>query len=640
MCGIAGIVGKNDPSSIQRMRKAMHHRGPDDSGIFLDNCVSLGMTRLAILDLSYAGHQPMGTPDGRYWIVYNGEMYNFVEERKRLEKHGIKFSTNTDTEVVLRLYEMHGQGCLDRIRGMFAFAIWDKLEQRLFAARDPMGIKPLYYSSVGDLLLFASEIKALLASGLMLKEIEVHALYQFLLIGYVLPPRSMVKNVKILEPGYYFIWCKGKLNLEKYWDLSTKKSSDRKKVSYGEAKEQIRTQLFASVKEQLVSDVPLGVFLSGGLDSAVVTACMAEATSGSIECFSMGFEQSKDVLDETDNAMITARHFGANFHKLIISGRDISDNFDDFINALDQPSVDGLNTYFVSKFAKSDVTVALCGLGGDELFAGYSRAWRIASEQTNGSLWRTWLAGFLSSNASALLPYYIKHRLQYEADKRDILSSYALASQIFTSEQVSNILAPNFVDPSKKSLRVAEEIQSYDDPSLKDPISRVSRLDLKTFMAGRLLRDMDAVSMSHSLEVRFPLIDKLFVSYAFSLPSSFKHSLNGNKKNQEFKEGNFAYAADGIKRILFDAFSDCLPPQFGQRNKMGFRLPFENWLKTNLSSRIEATFNSEHSAPFLNTNGLRHLWKAFQQRKVGWAKIWLILILDSWYHQVFNGKIQ
>ena len=634
MCGIAGIVGEPDQESVQRMTASLRHRGPDDTGTYMDHQIVLGITRLAILDLSPAGHQPMSTSKGRYWIVYNGEMYNFQEERRRLESRGHVFCSNSDTEVVLHLYQEYGMDCVHHMRGMFAFAVWDHWERRLFAARDRLGINPLLFASSGGRLVFASELKALLASGLVGRQMDHHGLCQCLLLGYVLPPLPMVSGVKSLAPGQYLTWSQGRLRVGTYWDVGSRESIIRSDADYAEARGQIRSHVLTAVKEQLVSDVPLGVFLSGGLDSAVVVAAMSSAGAGRIESFSIGFDQADDGLDETDAAAITARHFGTHHHKLAVTGYDVANQFDSFVASLDQPSVDGLNTYFASQFARGGVTVALSGLGGDELFAGYGWARRIADEQVHPAPWRSPLALGMATPVARLLPARLRWRLQRAAAKSDVLTSYALSGQLFVPDKAAYLLHPDFARTEEADFSVVGQLAMHDDPTLEAPIRRVARLDLKTFMAGRVLRDMDAVSMAQSREVRFPLIDHRLVDYAFALPQGYKYGgLNGAYSNV-YEEGAVTYTQGGIKRILFDAFAADLPPNFGHRRKAGFFMPFDRWLRNDLAARVESVLKGGDTVPLFRAEGLRLLWSRWQTGRAGWGQVWLVLVLDTWYRQV------
>jgi asparagine synthase (glutamine-hydrolysing) len=354
----------------------MHHRGPDDSGQFSDGQVSLGMTRLAILDPSSGGHQPMMTHDERIVVVYNGELYNFRSEKALLEKQGHTFSSSSDTEVVLRMYEHYGDDFVKRMRGMFALAIYDRRRgpgrERLLLARDQMGIKPLVYAHVDGRLVFASEIKALLASGLVTAEIDPVSLRLLLTYGSVYQPRTIIRGVQMLLPAHRLVIENGRERIERYWSLGLDRDASLRTRSYEEQVERVAAALEESVRLQMISDVPLGAFLSGGVDSALLAALMARQKGvGRLKTFSVGFEGEAEDIDETDDAERTARHIGTEHSRIVVRGADVRERICHIARGLDQPTVDGVNSYFVSLAARQAVTVAISGTGGDELFAGY-----------------------------------------------------------------------------------------------------------------------------------------------------------------------------------------------------------------------------------------------------------------------------
>src|SRR5690348_15362202 len=355
---------------------AMHHRGPDDRGTLTRGDVTLGMTRLAIIDISSGGHQPMETPDGLISIVYNGELYNFRSERELLEAKGHRFVSSSDTEVVLKMYEHYGDDFLLRMRGMFALAIHDRRRgpgrERLLLARDQMGIKPLLYGHVRGQLVFASELKALLASGLITPEIDEVALRLLLTYGSVYQPRTILRGVRALLPAHRMIVENGTDRIEPYWSLRADQDKHLRALPYEQQIQEVTRALEESVRLQMISDVPLGAFLSGGIDSSLLVAMMArQVTSERVKTFSVGFEAEGREIDETDDAERTARFIGTDHSRVVVSGGEVRDRISHIAYALDQPSVDGVNSYFVSLAARRAVTVAISGTGGDELFAGY-----------------------------------------------------------------------------------------------------------------------------------------------------------------------------------------------------------------------------------------------------------------------------
>ena len=397
MCGICGVWGGEGREAVGAMVGAMRHRGPDDSGAFDDRRAALGMTRLAIIDTSAGGHQPMQTPDGNITLVYNGELYNFREERRLLEARGCEFRSTSDTEVVLRMYEHYGDDFLKRMRGMFALALYDRRRgpgrERLLLARDQMGIKPLLYARRGGRLVFASEVKALLASGLIEPEVDPVSLRLLLSYGSVYQPRTILRGVRMLLPAHRLIVEGGGERVERYWSLGLDRREGLRLRPYEELVEEMASVLEESVRLQMVSDVPLGAFLSGGVDSSLLVALMARQVTGHrVKTFSVGFEGEGRDIDETDDAERTARHIGTDHTRVIVSGEDVRERIRHIAYGLDQPTVDGVNSYFVSMAARRAVTVAISGTGGDELFAGYPWFALMALDETERRSVPAWKA--------------------------------------------------------------------------------------------------------------------------------------------------------------------------------------------------------------------------------------------------------
>jgi asparagine synthase (glutamine-hydrolysing) len=640
VCGIAGIIGNFSKEVTELMVAKMHHRGPDDQGVWASEHAVLGMSRLSIIDLSPAGHQPMSTPNGRYWIVYNGEVYNFQQKRRMLEQKGHVFISNSDTEVVLHLYQEYGHACLEHLRGMFAFAVWDTFECTLFAARDQLGIKPFLYSELpGKGFIFASEVKALLASGLVKRDVDWYSFQNYLLLGSVQPPRTMVAGVNALLPGQYLTYRDGRLDINTYWDITAETTPAPFQGDLQGAAQELRHLFSESIEEQQISDVPVGVFLSGGLDSASVLALMAKGRSLPVKSFSVGFEKTNQDIDETQFAVETARYIGSDHYNIIVTADDVESSLDHFISGLDQPSIDGLNSYFVSRFARSKVTVALSGIGGDELFAGYSRARRILAGQSMPAFFRSSIFKSASyKSAKALTRFSLKnaHRVKYHlADRFDLVSNYAVSHQVFSEFELAHYLDGGFWSGCRP-VNAADMIRSSDRSDLSDPWKRISCLDIKTFMAPQLLRDMDAVGMIHSLEVRFPLLDIRIVDFARSLPLDlvFDNSLNSNDSSASTN-----YASGQVKRILVEATRDTLPKPLIGRKKVGFALPYRSWLEGSLSSRVKETLTSDRliDSPF-SRSSIQSILKDFEHNHASWKKVWALLIFFGWQRSVLQGK--
>lgn len=598
MCGIAGIIGNSDEGITRRMLENTRHRGPDDTGMYVDGQCAIGMNRLAIIDLSDAGHQPMTSDDGRYTIVYNGEIYNFKEIRRSLEAKGVTFRSHTDTEVLLKGYIAYGEDILQKIRGMFAFVIWDKTQKKAFGARDHMGIKPFLYHHRDGVFIFSSEMKGMLANPLVARKLSSQGLQLFLSYGYVGAPYTIIENVFALKPGECFTLADNKMSIRTYWDIPAFR---RTSMSYDACRQTLKELVIGSVKEELVSDVPLGLFLSGGLDSAVVLSAMRLAGKERIDTFSLGFENFG--VSEEAEAEVVARHFGTNHHTHIVSGKTVAAEFGSFIEAMDQPCIDGLNVYLVSKYTRQHVTVALSGLGPDELFLGYK--WQ------RSAIPPAWFSKPVQQLFLAFLPVLKKiwpprfiGVLHYFTQVHDPLLFYRQLNRILTCEEIQALMGSDY-HPGLNDAYVS----MYDLPGETELYSRISRLDMKLFMAARVLSISDTTSMYHSLEVRFPLIDKKIVEFSRTLPPEFKMNLEkaAGIKPWSTYEGAETYEGSGVKKILYEAFKTELPAGFGLRAKKGFKFPYEQWMKNELKD-----FTTSRSV--------------LKNAEQSWHK----LILDSW----------
>jgi asparagine synthase (glutamine-hydrolysing) len=570
MCGIAGIIGNNNSTVLKNMLIATRHRGPDDHGTFTDDHCSIGMNRLSILDLSSAGHQPMFSEDKRFVIVYNGEVYNFIAIRDELKKLGYTFYSNSDTEVVLKGYIAYGKGILNKIRGMFAFVVWDKQTQTAFGARDHMGIKPFYYHHQNGVFTFCSEIKGMLQQPAIKKQVSQDGLRLFLSYGYVGAPLTILKDVFALKPGECFTLSANNLNIEQYWDIPLYLPTD---LSYEESKNKLKQLVVDKVNEELVSDVPLGLFLSGGLDSTAVLAAMRLSGKENIETFSLGFEGFE--ASEEEDAEIAAKYYNTKHHTHIISGKTVAKEFEGFIEAMDQPCIDGLNIYLVSKFTRNHVTVALSGLGPDELFLGYK--WQRSAAAPPLIHPKTFK--IISPALYKIVPKRYLGVLDYIKNSQDAVTFYSSINRTLNDETVSELL--HSINVAQKN---SEWVNTFDNPEETEIYSRISRLDLKLFMGARVLPISDATSMYHSLEVRFPLIDKEIVEFSRKLPSSYKMNIKKAKHIRPWSkyEGVETYEGSGVKKILYDAFRDQLPPGFGTRAKKGFKFPYQQWIQNEL----------------------------------------------------------
>jgi asparagine synthase (glutamine-hydrolysing) len=556
MCGIAGVlsVTPREPSleaPVNTMRQALRHRGPDDDGSWRsrDGHAIFAHTRLAVLDLTPAGHQPMSTPDGRYTISFNGEILNFHELRRSLEQRGIRFLTKCDTEVILRAYEADGPACIASLRGMFAFALWDERERTCLLARDRFGIKPLYYHHAGGLLTFASEVKALIASGLVPSTLDANGLFGYFLTGTVPEPCTLLRDVKCLEAGTYALWKNGALASQKYWELSFDDTDD------GDPVARARAALVDSVEHHFISDAPVGIFLSGGLDSTALVALASRNKDRDLHTFSLAFPGSID--DEGAVARRTAAHFQTRHTEWPIDGRTAMDLFRAFLRASDQPSIDGLNTFAVSKLAREHgMKVVLSGLGGDELFAGYKSFDDVPrlSALNRGLSYTGPLRTAVGEGLQRLAHDPRWRRLgDVLTQPPDLATTYTMFRGIFTRAEAEVLVRSYVGDAPSRLCHPANDVAGS-DPTPRDAISR---LELTRYMRNQPLRDGDTMSMAWGLELRVPFLDGPLVDTLSSIPASVR-----------LQPG---------KRFLLQAVPE-VPAWVTSQPKRGFLFPFERWL--------------------------------------------------------------
>jgi asparagine synthase (glutamine-hydrolysing) len=569
MCGIIGAVSlKQDQFSQDQFKAALEclaHRGPDDQGLWQnqEKTALLGNRRLKIIDLSPAGHQPMETQ--KTIITYNGEIYNFKTLKNALKAQGIKFYSQTDTEVILKLYETQGLDFAKKLDGMFAIALWDKTRNRLILARDRLGIKPLYYAKVPGSLIFASELKALIKANLIERTLNPSALKTLLSLGSVLEPETIVKGVKMLPPATLLIWEKGILKSKPFWQLGFGK----KEYSQQQAVSLLKQKLTQAVSERLISERPLGVFLSAGYDSSTVAYLAQKATRAPIKTLTVSFEAQKDphALDEAKFAGHLAKTLDTRHQEIQISSHDLKNSFQHFIASYDQPSIDGLNTYLISQAAsQAGLTVVLSGLGGDELFGGYK-------------------------TFKVLVPIY-----QLLPKNLFNLPLYLRARQIFPKSLVQKLIKIPL--PKTKLLPPALPPEAFD---------KVSQLELNFYLKNQLLRDTDVMSMSHSIELRVPMLDYQLIETVASIPTQLKQG--------------------GYKKLLKATIRDWLPPEILERPKQGFVLPFDSWLRGPLKPELDQIFYSElKESRVFQALTAQKIWQKFLKNKLHWSRPWLIAV--------------
>ncbi len=640
MCGICGVWGCLTPEPTNQMVLAMHHRGPDDSGVYFDSNISLGMARLAVIDLNPTGHQPMSNPEQTIWIVYNGEVYNFQEQRRHLEKLGYQFISESDTEVVIRLYEHYGDDFLLRLRGMFALAIYDKRKgpgkERLLLARDQLGIKPLLYTEANGRLIFASEIKAMLASGLVGREIDPNSLRLLMTFGSVYQPNTMLKGVKMLLPAHRLIMENGRARIERYWSLGADRYPELRNLPYQEQVQALSEALQESVRLQMISDVSLGAFLSGGVDSSILVAMMARESSQHVKTFSVGFESEGANIDESNDARRTAQFLGTNHTHVLVRGSEVRESILHIASGLDQPSVDGVNSYFVSKAARQGMTVAISGTGGDELFAGYPWFLNMATEQKRQpALWANALSALAVQPIFDNIPFTkIKRGVSQARKLAGFLNRYALQYQIFGSTGAAAMISSGLYRSSYAGRAEYYDLAAIDELSEGTTIERVTGLCMRGYTTNQLLRDIDAVSMSHSLEVRVPYLDTVLMDMALSLPDQTKLNLempaNGPKNT---------YRATGAKRILIDVGRPLLPRDFDIQPKRGFAMPFDAWLSNPLKDVFQDALSETtvRSRGWFDVNAVTNMKNNFLEGRSSWPQPWLLMMTELWASQVFDG---
>lgn len=570
MCGIAGVVGRGARAALPGMLGEIAHRGPDDEGTWHDDAreVALAHRRLSILDPTPAGHQPMCSADGRLWMVYNGEVYNFAELRAELEGVGERFRSHTDTEVILAGYARWGPGVLPRLRGMFAFAIWDVERGELFLARDRFGIKPLYWARTPrGAFAFASELAALLAGGVVSRRVDPQAVWEFLSYGAVAQPHTILADARALLPGHWMRVRGGEARTVCWWDLEEATRERRRALAgipYAEAVEGVRERLRDAARAHMVADVPVGAFLSGGIDSTAVVGLASALVPHPLRTFAVGFEARHAGMSELKWARLAAERFGTEHREVVVTARDAAESFDALVEAWDQPSLDGTNSWFVSRAAREHVPVSLSGVGGDELFGGYPHFRRVALASGVAPAGAPALRAALGPVGRALPG-------RWRADLQAIAAApgerLACVRRLMTEEEKQRAVSSTF--PRGATRAPAERVDGMMRDGL-DAVQQVSYAEAGGYLRDTLLRDVDAMGMAHALEIRPVLLDHELAEYAFALPARFK------------------LARSQSKRVLVDALAGVLPEPIARRRKMGFELPLNAWLGTVLRERARA----------------------------------------------------
>ena len=624
MCGIAGFVERAQTSGpvpdgqdlVTRMCEVIRHRGPDDQGIHVEPGVALGMRRLSIIDLA-GGHQPIANEDGSVWIVFNGEIYNFRELRRELETLGHRFSTSTDTEVIVHAYEAWGTSAFSRLRGMFGVAIWDRQARTLVVARDRVGIKPLYIAETPGRVYFASELKSILCAPDVPRQLDLPALDHYLSFLYTPPDRTIFAHVRKLPPGHVLTCRDGDTTVAPYWSLPASETftgTDR------EAVETLRSVVTDAVRAHLVSDVPIGAFLSGGVDSSLVVALMARTSGTRVKTFSIGFDEP--AFDELEHARRVADHYGTDHHEFVVRPDGVS-ILDDLVRHFDEPFADAsaIPTWYVSAMARRHVTVVLSGDGGDELFGGYDRYLphpRVAA-------FDRFVPDSLHPIAAAVadrLPHGARGKNFLRHVGRSPRARYVDAVRYFSADEKPALLSPDVRAALGACNPEAELARRFDRHEGLPWPSQMMRTDIETYLPEDILTKVDRMSMAHSIESRVPLLDNEVIDFAARLPPGFKIR-NGRRKH-----------------ILKEVAAGLLPDGLVDRRKQGFGVPLGVWFRGGLRQLFTDTLLSSRALQrgyFDRRFVSRLVDEHVSGRRDHTLRLWQLVVFERWHQQYIDG---
>ena len=628
MCGIAGkynYIGMKpvDRGLISSMCSKMIHRGPDSEGIFMGDSIGMGMRRLRIIDLA-GGEQPIANETETVWVVFNGEIYNFQTVRDELISRGHRFRTNSDTEVIVHAYEEYGVQCVRHFRGMFAFSLWDAKRKRLFIARDRLGQKPLYYHERNGTFWFSSELQCMLEDPEVQRSVNLTALDYYFTFQYIPSPHTIYEGINKLLPGHSIVVENDKIEISPYWALDNRPIAG----TVQEYTENVRELAQEAVRLRLISDVPLGAFLSGGVDSSIIVGLMTKVSNAQVKTFSIGFEEEE--FNELPYARMVAEKFETDHHEYIVKP-DVADLIPDLVQHFGEPFGDSsaIPTYYVSKMARSEVTVALSGDGGDELFAGYSK-YPYLERRDDYSFLRKKTNGFLHSllkrlEPSIVQPEHVIRRVYHSLLGR--VSSVEDRDYMWMSYFDNYYKSKLYRDGLKSRLPADASRDYYNAELSKSPnpgaIDRIMFADIRNYLPDDLNAKVDITSMACSLEVRSPFLDHKFVEYAVSVP-----------KTHKIQDGS-------CKHLLKKAFSDLIPETILERKKMGFAIPVDRWFRTDLKPLFEdAVLGSTNNwmREQFDMQFITHLYESHQcQRGNHGSKLWLILNFFLW-HEAFVGN--
>jgi len=630
MCGIAGAVNWGDETTLARMNEAQHHRGPDDGGTWTHTTpsgdwVGLGSRRLAILDLSPAGHMPMSTPDGMITVAYNGEIYNFPALRRELEAAGYRFRSNSDTEAILYLYERHGTDCFRRLNGMFALAIWDRRNDALVLARDHFGIKPLYYTTRNGRLAFASEVKALLELPDVPREVDPFALRQYLTLLWTPDPRTMFRGIEKLPAGHFAVFRHGALSTEQYWDLKYPSADHRFTGDERDIAYELRERFAAVVRSQMISDVPLGAFLSAGIDSSAIVAAMAAASPLPVRTFTIAFPEKyrrgEVHLDDTDVAARTAKHFGC-AHTNIVVEPDVVDLLPKLVWHMDEPTADPaiIMAYLVSREARRDVTVLLSGIGGDELFGGYRKyrahslaeTYRRVPRFVREQMIRRAVEALPSMRGSRFKGYVRLARKMVRSGSLPPVDRFLMDS-VYLTDDMQRELAPALPPIGDSFVEHRRYFDAVRDAAF---VNQMLYVDTKTFMVSLNLNYNDKMSMASSVETRVPFLDWQFAEWvARNVDPRLK--LRGGT----------------TKHILREAMRGVLPGEVLRQKKAGFGGPADYWLANELREMVDDLLSESaiRRRGYFDPAPVRRMIDEQRRGRADWSlQIWQFLTFELW----------
>ena len=624
MCGICGTAGFVDEELLRRMCTMLTHRGPDEEGFYFDDEAALGMRRLNIIDL-VSGHQPIHNEDKTVWIVYNGEIYNFKELRQDLEKKGHCFYTNTDTEVIVHLYEDYGKKCISYLRGMFAFAIWDVKEKRLFLSRDRLGIKPLYYAQIGQNLIFASELKAILAYEKISLTIDPYALDTYFSFLYIPAPQTIFQGIQKLLPGHCLIWHKGKLEIESCIG-SPDYSEQENKYSEQEYLEKLQIILADVIKCHLISDVPIGVFLSGGMDSSTIVYYMSKVFPSAVKTFTIGYGLKDASYNELEKARLVAQNFGCEHYEYIVEPEMVK-ILPSIVRGFDEPFADSsaIVTYLISQQSRQKVTVALTGIGGDELFCGYPRYFGARISLLYEHLpfkMRKW---FISIIEGLSEKNYTIGRIKrfIKGGTLPFKERYLSWVSMLTKDEKEKLYTQEFKNLLARGEYFSQHLKYFDILSGKNPLEQLLSVECNTYLPGDLLCMADRMSMSHSLEVRVPFCDHKLVEFSSSIPFSLKTK------------------GFNLKYLLKKDMRGKLPAEILKQKKMGFMVPLGRWLTHEMKSLVQDYLSEEtiRKKGYFRYDYIKWMLDEHNSGRRNFSdQLWALIVFEIW-HQIYKERV-